>query len=71
MTTIITTPSGEEIRIDGTKVCRGSSPEKCWQEDPEIITAIIQSARRKGWKIERSESLAEILRKKEKAHGAI
>jgi len=71
MTTIITTPSGEEIRIDGTKVCRSFSPEKCWQEDPEIITAIIQGARRKGWKIERPESLVDILRKREKAHEAV
>lgn len=71
MTTIITTPLGEVIRIDGTTVCRSSSPEKCWQENPEIINAIIQGARRKGWKIERPESLADILRKKEEAHGAI
>lgn len=71
MATIITTPSGEEIRINGTTVCRSSSPERCWQETPEIINAIIQGARRQGWRIERPESLADILKKKEKEHEAL
>lgn len=58
MTTIITTPSGKEIRIDGTRVCIDSSPEKCWEEDPEIIQMRISHARRnydKGYRVEGSK----------------
>jgi hypothetical protein len=54
MTTIITTPSGKEIRIDGTRVCASTSPEKCWEEDPGIIQMRISHARRnydKGYRV--------------------
>lgn len=49
MTTIITTPKGEEIRIDGTRVCCESSPEKCWEEDQEMIDVVVKYAFNHGW----------------------
>lgn len=51
MPTIITTPEGEEITIDGIKVCRSSSPQVCYEERPEIIELIISEAWHKGWRV--------------------
>lgn len=55
MTTIITTPEGEQITIEGTRVCQSSSPEVCYQEKPEIIEMMISEAWHKGWEVRREE----------------
>lgn len=46
---IITTPEGEEIKIDGTRVCYLSSLEVCWEERPEMIELLISHAWHHGW----------------------
>jgi|GEM_PF-5037016 len=54
MATIITTPSGKEITIDGIKVCRSSSPERCSEWPPEMVEHLIGYARRnygKGYRV--------------------
>ena len=51
MTTIIITPSGREIRINGNRVCRSSSPEKCREWPSEFVDHLIRYARRHGWTV--------------------
>lgn len=55
MAVIITTPEGVELKIDGTKVCRISSPEQCWQERPEMIKLRIITAWDEGWPVKKVE----------------
>jgi len=49
----IATPEGEELIIDGTRICRSSSPEECWEEHPEIVGVLIDVAYREGWPMRR------------------
>lgn len=53
---IITKPTGEEIRIDGTKLCSSFSPEKCWEESPEMIQVLISYASHHHWRVKREET---------------
>lgn len=59
MTTIITTPRGEEIKIDGTKVCVASSPDKCWEEHPDMIKLRLDVAWHEGWPIRKGKDETE------------
>lgn len=57
MATIITTPEGEQIIIEGTKICRSSSPQVCYEERPEIIQLIISEAWHNGWQVKQAQEL--------------
>ena len=56
MAIVITSPEGEEIIIDGTKVCRGSSPQVCYEEHPDIIRLMIDNAWHQGWQVKQDEA---------------
>lgn len=54
MPIIITKSTGEEIKIDGTKLCSSFSPEKCWEESLDMIQVLISHAwHHPGWRVRR------------------
>lgn len=52
MAALITTPGGEQVKIDGNKVWRSSSPE-VWEElAPGFIVTLIDYAWHQGWEVD-------------------